>query len=72
MKRMIGILFLQCLTSVDCWHATGLFSIMQSKIQRFGSMGTVLIDACVRETEDIVSRVLMVIWGIWLNRNNWL
>lgn len=72
MKRMIGIYFFQCSTSVNCWHAAGLFSIMQSRIQSFGSMGTILMDVCGRETEDFVSRVLMVVWGIWLNRNDWL
>jgi len=35
-------------------------------------MGTVLIDVCARDTEDVVSRVLIVVWGIWLNRNDWL
>lgn len=70
MKKMIGIFFFQCSSNVDCWHTAGLISICHSRVQRFNSVGAVLMDVCACETEDVVSRVFRLVWGIWLNCND--
>lgn len=56
-------------TSADCWTVTGLATTLQSQLARFDSVGAVLLDVCVCEPESTVSRVLMIIWGIWQNLN---
>lgn len=59
----------QCPSSMECWASAGLLHIIQPRLQRFESMEGVLLDVCAHESPEVISRVLMLIWGIWRNRN---
>lgn len=63
-------IFFDCPTSVVCWYEAGLSHIVQNRCMRFTLTGGVLMDTCARGTGEVVGRALMVIWGIWQNRNN--
>jgi len=38
----------------------------------FDLVGALVLDVFIREPEEVVSRVLMAIWGIWQNQTNWI
>lgn len=38
----------------------------------FDLVGALVLDVFMREPEEVVSRVLMAIWGIWQNQTNWI
>jgi hypothetical protein len=54
------ILFV-CQESTDCWEMTGLSQVIRDRFGCFGKAGEVLQDVCTRETEDVVSKVLLLI-----------
>jgi hypothetical protein len=67
-----GIFLFGSQTSVDCSTTSGLISTLQPRMSRFHTVGAVLVDVCPCESAAIVSTVLMMIWGIWQNRNEWI
>lgn len=63
-------IFFDCPTSVACGYVAGLSHIVQNRCMRFTIVGGDLMDICARGIEEVVGRILMVIWGIWQNQNN--
>lgn len=61
-----------CHTSADCWKVAGLAATPKSRLACFDSVGATLLDVCVDEPESIASRMLIIIWGIWKNRNDFI
>jgi len=51
------------------WVTAGMLHTIQSRLQRFDSAGAVLLDMYALEYHEIVSGLLMLIWGIWRNCN---
>ncbi|CAJ2646835.1 unnamed protein product [Trifolium pratense] len=36
------------------------------------SVAEVVLDICSREVEAVVNRFMMIVWGLWHNRNEWI
>jgi hypothetical protein len=56
--------FFLCTTSLEFWKLVGLWLLINHKMQQFSSISEMLPDVCAREAEEVVSRVMMTIWGI--------
>jgi len=50
----------------------GYYPFCRAVVHIFDLVGALVIDVFMREPEEVVSRVLMAIWGIWQNRTNWI
>lgn len=53
-----------------CFHfhiCAGLAANLQSRLAWSDLVGKILLVVCVCDLESIFSRVLMIIWGIWMN-----
>ncbi|XP_058732901.1 uncharacterized protein LOC131604482 [Vicia villosa] len=59
-----------CSTTIQCWRAAGLYSIIESRLTSFDDARALIFDICSREDRKIVGRVAVMLEVIWRNRNN--
>jgi len=50
----------------------GYCPFSRAVVHIFDSVGALVLDVFMREPKEVVSHVLMAIWGIWKNRTNWI
>lgn len=61
----------------DDWHmlfgcrmAAGFSSIIEPRLHDFSDVKTLILDICSKEDMRTVGRVVVLIWMLWINRNN--
>lgn len=49
-----------------------LGDIITPRLQTFNEAGTIIQDICSKEDKMVAGRVVVMLWVLWNNRNNWL
>ncbi|CAJ2632047.1 unnamed protein product [Trifolium pratense] len=62
----------KCDTSIQSWQTEGLWPQIRDRVQRMNSAIEVVLDICSREVEAVVNRFMIIVWGLWHNRNEWI
>jgi ribonuclease HI len=63
-------LFFDCVAAKEAWQATGLFHIIQPRLNQFDDVRSLIFDMCRYENKDIAGKAATVLWLMWQNRNN--
>lgn len=69
-EESVWHLLLPCDLSIRRWQEAGLCHAVQGRMQRYFNIAGAILDICSREVVDVVARLMMLLWGIWHNRND--
>ena len=63
-------IFFHCSTSMHCWTIAGLDDLIRNRLHRCVTVAEVIMDICSSENPEVVQHFMMLLWGLWNNRNN--
>jgi hypothetical protein len=65
-------LFFDCEATREAWHVMGLVHIFHSRLNMFDNIRDLIFDICRNEIDSDASKVAVLMWFIWQNRNNYV
>lgn len=63
-------MFFGCTTIIQCWRATSLSSITDSRAHVFNDVKSLILDICNREDMRDIGRYVVMINVLWKNISN--
>ena len=62
--------FVGCTVARDSWYWAGLSTVLQRRIRSESSLANFVFDICCSKSRDIVGRMTLLIWQIWVAHND--
>lgn len=61
-----------CTSTIQCWNIAGLIYIISPCLRILNDVKSLIHDICSKEDKLVVGRIIVMIWVLWNNRNDWI
>jgi len=59
-----------CTVARESWYWAGLSTVLQPRVGTVSRLADFVFDICCSESGDIAGRVALLLWQIWVARND--